>query len=63
VEVIPADPRVHIVLLLEELDGDGECGAAAPRPESRREGVRHVGDEPDREARGVHVVQDATRSY
>ena len=43
---LPGDPGVDAVLLLEEVDGDGQRGRGGRGAESRRESVRHVGDEP-----------------
>ena len=44
--LLPGDPGVDAVLLLEEVDGDGQRGRGGRGAESRRESVRHVGDEP-----------------
>ena len=41
----PADPGVHLVLGLQQSNGDREGGAARPRPECRGESVGHVGNE------------------
>ena len=48
----PADPGVHLVLGLQQVDGDGQGGAAGPGAECRGEGVGHVGDEGEGESSG-----------
>ena len=43
---LPGHPGVDAVLLLEQVDGDGQRGRGRRSSESRRESIRHVGDKP-----------------
>ena len=52
------DPRVHLVLLLEEVDGDRERGRGRGRAERRGESVGHVGDESERHRPRANRIDD-----
>ena len=52
----PCDSRIDSVLLLQQIDGDRQRGRGRGRAERRREGVRHVGDELERELPRAHGV-------
>ena len=39
---------MHSILLLEQVDGDGQRGRGGGRAERRRDGVHHVPDERER---------------
>ena len=45
---LPGHPGVDAVLLLEQVDGDGQRGRGRRSSESRRESIRHVGDKPEK---------------
>ena len=50
--LIPCDPWVNVVLVLEGLDGEGQRGWGWGRAEGRRKDVGDVGDEPERQRPG-----------
>ena len=49
-----ADPGVHVVLGLQEVDGHWKRGAARAGPEGRGDGIGHVGNKSERQGSGYH---------
>jgi len=50
--LIPCNPRVDVVLVLEGLDGEGQGGRGRGCAEGRRKDVGNVSDEPERKCPG-----------